>query len=292
MNGGILSPLSPLSHRSIELFYQHIILFSSMFASSMRHHPRFITANLNILQQPSKRNDYPSSAITAFSSNNPTRNTHRQIRAASSFWGASYSKSRRTNYFIPAFPQRYSQFQTNKPTSQYLRFLSTTPTNNNDSEKIPNPPTKEPIIVNTQKIEEPSPSISKVLSILLPEYKWLTLAIGALTISTGATMQFPNAIGGMIDILNGVDVAASLVDVGSSIDSATAEDTAQVINMGDDAILLQQQKVQMKSIAVEMMGYFTIGAIGTALHSAMFDTVGQVSLVERLFIMSSMSMSD
>jgi len=88
-------------------------------------------------------------------------------------------------------------------------------------------------------------------------------------------MQFPNAIGGMIDILNGVDVAASLVDVGSSIDSATAEDTAQVINMGDDAILLQQQKVQMKSIAVEMMGYFTIGAIGTALHSAMFDTVGQ-----------------
>ena len=105
-------------------------------------------------------------------------------------------------------------------------------------------------------------------------------------------MQFPNAIGGMIDILNGVDVAASLVDVGSSIDSATAEDTAQVINMGDDAILLQQQKVQMKSIAVEMMGYFTIGAIGTALHSAMFDTVGQVSLVERLFIMSSMSMSD
>ena len=93
-------------------------------------------------------------------------------------------------------------------------------------------------------------------------------------------MQFPNAIGGMIDILNGVDVATSLVNVGG-VDSTTVGETAQAI-MGDDANLLLQQKMQMKSIAVEMMGYFTVGAIGTALHSAMFDTVGQVSLVDRI----------
>lgn len=95
-------------------------------------------------------------------------------------------------------------------------------------------------------------------------------------------MQFPNAIGGMIDILNGVDVATLLVNVGGvDVDSTTVGETAQAI-MGNDANSLQQQKMQMKSIAVEMMGYFTVGAIGTALHSAMFDTVGQVSLVDRI----------
>lgn len=245
-----------------------------------RHHPRFLSVNLTILKQPSRLIDY-SCAI--FSSNNPTRHIHRQVRAASasSSWGASHSKSHRANYFITAFPQ-YSQFQTNKSRLQYLRFLSTTPANNNDSDKLEHHPTEEPIILSTQKTGEPSPSISKVLSILLPEYKLLALAIGALTISTGATMQFPNAIGGMIDILNGVDVATLLVNVGGvDVDSTTVGETAQAI-MGNDANSLQQQKMQMKSIAVEMMGYFTVGAIGTALHSAMFDTVGQVSLVDRI----------
>ena len=250
-----------------------------MFASFVpRHHPRFVSVNLTISKQPSRLIDY---SCTIFSSNNPTRHIHRRVRAASasSSWGASHSKSQRTNYFITALPQ-YSQSQTNKPRLQYLRFLSTTPANNNDSDKLEHHPTEEPIILSTQKTGEPSPSISKVLSILLPEYKLLALAIGALTISTGATMQFPNAIGGMIDILNGVDVATSLVNVGG-VDSTTVGETAQAI-MGDDANLLLQQKMQMKSIAVEMMGYFTVGAIGTALHSAMFDTVGQVSLVDRI----------
>lgn len=91
--------------------------------------------------------------------------------------------------------------------------------------------------------------------------------MGALTISTAATMQFPNAIASMIDILNGVDVAAAteILDGAQSIEDGESIDTIHV------------QKEQMKSIAVEMMGYFTVGAIGTAVHSAMFDSIGQVS---------------
>jgi len=81
-------------------------------------------------------------------------------------------------------------------------------------------------------------------------------------------MQFPNAIGMMVDILNGVDV--------ESISNVT--DSASLISGEEPAVVLDEKKVQMKSIAVEMMGYFTIGAICTGVHSGMFDSVGQVSL--------------
>jgi hypothetical protein len=94
------------------------------------------------------------------------------------------------------------------------------------------------------------------------------MAVGALTISTAATMQFPNAIGMMIDILNGVDVAAV---------TESGMESTQMVNGKDSALMLHEQKMQMKSIAVEMMGYFTVGAVCTAIHSAMFDSVGQAS---------------
>lgn len=127
---------------------------------------------------------------------------------------------------------------------------------NKDDESNNNNNTPLPIKPHREK----PPPISKMLSILLPEYKWLTLAVGALTLSTAATMQFPNAIGSMIDILNG----------------ANAGDTVKLIEEVTASSVLDQ-KTQMKSIAVEMMGYFTVGAVCTAIHSAMFDSVGQVS---------------
>lgn len=78
-------------------------------------------------------------------------------------------------------------------------------------------------------------------------------------------MQFPNAIGSMIDILNGVPA------VNESLESV------QLIDGGGTVQAIDEQKAQMKSIAVEMMGYFTVGAVCTAVHSALFDSVGQVS---------------
>lgn len=148
----------------------------------------------------------------------------------------------------------------------HLRLFSTNPTDKEDSEKKSlHEPNILPIPIQTHR--DKPPPISKVLSILLPEYKWLTLAVGALTISTAATMQFPNAIGSMIDILNGLDIAAGK----ESLDTTYLIGDVQSI----DKMLVQKE--EMKSIAAEMMGYFTVGAIGTAVHSAMFDSIGQVS---------------
>ena len=150
-----------------------------------------------------------------------------------------------------------------------LRYLSSATPSNKDKDsdnKLLDGSNILPIKLQTHR--DKPPPISKVLSILLPEYKWLTLAVGALTISTAATMQFPNAIGSMIDILNGVDITA----VKESIEAV------QTIDGENPVMAVDKQKVQMKSIAVEMMGYFTVGAVCTAVHSAMFDSVGQVSL--------------
>jgi hypothetical protein len=146
-------------------------------------------------------------------------------------------------------------------------LFSTNPTDKEDLEKKRlDEPNILPIPLQTHR--DNPPPISKVLSILLPEYKWLTLAVGALTISTAATMQFPNAIGSMIDILNGVDIAAGKDSL----------DTTHLIGDVESIDKMLVQKEEMKSIAAEMMGYFTVGAIGTAVHSAMFDSIGQVSL--------------
>ncbi|KAL7461308.1 hypothetical protein ACHAXS_001729, partial [Conticribra weissflogii] len=120
------------------------------------------------------------------------------------------------------------------------------------------------------------PPISKVLTILLPETKSLLIAVGALTVATAATMQFPNAIGQMIDILSGIPSDTG-INVFTDVD----------IDAVGDASLTETQKLdQMKLIALQMMGYFTIGAVATFSHSAMFDSIGQrigATLRKKLF---------
>ncbi|KAL7486947.1 hypothetical protein ACHAW6_015330 [Cyclotella cf. meneghiniana] len=178
-----------------------------------------------------------------------------------------------------------------KRSNFHLRYLSTAPTNSGSSNnKLENTSESdsqwiEPIDLSKFKTHnhEPPP-ISKVLSILLPEYKWLSLAVGALTISTAATMQFPNAIAMMIDILNGVGVDGVDLVVGAVENApnvadiyAAADEAGQVTQVADGPLSMQHQlqKQQMKSIALQMVGYFTVGAVCTTIHSAMFDSVGQ-----------------
>jgi len=100
--------------------------------------------------------------------------------------------------------------------------------------------------------QSPPPSISKMLSILIPESKSLLTAVGALTMATICTMQFPNAIGEVIDILN---TSSSI-----NINNVDTQDT---------------QQAQIQSIALQLTGYFTIGSIATFVHTSMFDITGQ-----------------
>ena len=145
-----------------------------------------------------------------------------------------------------------------------------------------------------QKQQPPLPSMSKMLTILIPEYKSLLLALGALTICTAATMQYPNAIGEMVDILSlssssisasSDSMISSSIDVVDSI--AGGMDSKDATNGGgviDDAsssssqstmLLSEQQQEQMRTITLQMLSYFGIGAIATFAHSALFDTIGQ-----------------
>ena len=103
-----------------------------------------------------------------------------------------------------------------------------------------------------QQNQQQAPPISKMLSILIPESKSLLTAVGALTMATVCTMQFPNAIGQVIDILN----------TGSSIN----------IN---DVDTQDTQQAQIQSIALQLTGYFTMGSIATFVHTSMFDMTGQ-----------------
>ena len=122
------------------------------------------------------------------------------------------------------------------------------------------------------------PPLSKVLSILLPETKLLLVALGALTVSTAATMQFPNAIGQMIDILSGTPIGgiSEGMDVMQGIGEAGSVDAAAKIAAElQNQVQPPQQLQQMHSIALQMMVYFTIGAVATFAHSAMFDSIGQ-----------------
>ena len=152
-----------------------------------------------------------------------------------------------------------------------MQCLSTSTSMDHQDKKDESETSSTNTLLPIQSHREKPPPVSKMLSILFPEYKWLTLAVGALTLSTAATMQFPNAIGSMIDILNGVDAATAV-----AVDAATQLDATKLVR-GDAVSSVMDQKTQMNSIAVEMMGYFTVGAICTAIHSAMFDSVGQVS---------------
>ena len=152
---------------------------------------------------------------------------------------------------------------------------------------------------NTQqnKQQPPLPSMSKMLTILIPEYKSLLLALGALTISTAATMQYPNAIGEMIDILSlsssssisgssgsmssSMDVVDSITAGGMDINDATTgggviDASSSPSPPSQSTILLsEQQQEQMQTITLHMLSFFTIGAIATFAHSALFDTIGQ-----------------
>lgn len=86
-------------------------------------------------------------------------------------------------------------------------------------------------------------SMVKVFSILTPEYKMMFLALGGISISASATMAFPAAIGQMIDLL-------SLPSTDTTI-------------------------YEMQKISLGMVGVFSVGALATAGHSAILETVGQ-----------------
>ena len=149
------------------------------------------------------------------------------------------------------------------------------------------------------------PSITKMLSILLPESKSLLLAFGALTISTVATMQIPNAIGQIIDILSisttamipvedAAIAASGMMDAGNGLDALhipssspsptqspiPSSEVTTSINESTTSMTSQQMKhevlqKEMESIGLQLMSYFTIGAIATFAHSTLFDTIGQ-----------------
>eukprot|EP00984_Skeletonema_dohrnii_P015254 scaffold6547_cov141-Skeletonema_dohrnii-CCMP3373.AAC.7 len=128
------------------------------------------------------------------------------------------------------------------------------------------------------------PNVARILSILKPEVSSLLLALGALTVSTAATLQFPNAIGEMIDILSAAGVAIDSTIIDSSLSSEMSDmpnnsnnTTPDNINGSPDSTTqLEQQKLdQIQSIALQMLGFFTIGSAATFYHSTSFETIGQ-----------------
>lgn len=111
-------------------------------------------------------------------------------------------------------------------------------------------------------------------------------------------MQFPNAIGQMIDILSsagdipiievGCDVSNGIESI-SPIDFQSTEATPLENNTAipaDDNKASPQLQQEMESIALRIGACFTVGALATFGHSAMFDTIGQkigASLRKKLF---------
>jgi ABC-type multidrug transport system fused ATPase/permease subunit len=96
--------------------------------------------------------------------------------------------------------------------------------------------------------------LTKLFSIILPEWRLLTVAVGGITVSASATMAFPDAIGKMIDLLS----------VPSTV----------------------QTMLEMQTITLGMVGIFSAGAIATFMHTAVLQTVGQrvgAGLRKRLF---------
>lgn len=71
----------------------------------------------------------------------------------------------------------------------------------------------------------------------------IAVALAGITMSAGATMAFPNAIGEIIDILQG---------------DVTAEGAAQI-----------------QKISLSMVGIFAAGAVATFVHSTVLEVVGQ-----------------
>ncbi len=170
----------------------------------------------------------------------------------------------------------------------YARHFSNL-SSSDDNNRKPHAPSQPIYTNNTNSLSnapplnvdlEP-PNISRILSILKPEVSSLLLALGALTVSTAATLQFPNAIGEMIDILSAATPMDSIVD-GTLIPGAnemTSSSNATLDKINDTSIsttLQEQQKInQIQSIALQMLGFFTIGSAATFYHSTSFETIGQ-----------------
>ena len=187
----------------------------------------------------------------------------------------------------------------------HARYLSNLSSERDDNNHKPFPSSKSAKDSSNQtpsssnlNIDLEPPNISRILSILKPEVSSLLLALGALTVSTAATLQFPNAIGEMIDILSsggGVSTMDSLIvdgnnfssdvtDMAKNIDGTAAATLDADINSSSDSnttqLLEEQQQQQQKltqiqSIALQMIGFFTIGSAATFYHTTSFDTIGQ-----------------
>jgi len=150
----------------------------------------------------------------------------------------------------------------------------------------------------------PHPSVSKMLSLLYPEAKSLLVALGFLTIATSATMQFPNAIGQIVDILSSSSSSEVIDAVVASASSSSSSSTEAATAVGGggggvaDAVpkgaapspehlarhaLLQEQ---MQAIGLQLTSFFAMGALGTFASSAIFDSTGErigADLRKRLF---------
>ena len=226
-----------------------------------------------------------TAALSSPASSSTLLHSHRYFGSSSSNDNNKYSSESSTE---PKFQDTevpwYSFFNQEEDVSssqqQQLQILDKT--NINDTQQ-------------QQKQQPPLPSMSKMLTILIPEYKSLLLALGALTISTAATMQYPNAIGEIIDILslssssisgssdsmisssiNVVDSIASGMDSKDATNGGGVIDDASSSSSSQSTILLsEQQQEQMRTITLQMLSYFGIGAIATFAHSALFDTIGQ-----------------
>jgi ABC-type multidrug transport system fused ATPase/permease subunit len=86
-------------------------------------------------------------------------------------------------------------------------------------------------------------SLAKTFSILTPELPMMGFALVGITVSSLATMAFPDAIGHIIDLL-----------------SQPRTD---------------QTMLQMQMISVKMIGIFSVGAFATFLHTSLLDVTGQ-----------------
>ena len=122
-----------------------------------------------------------------------------------------------------------------------------------------------------QQQQPPLPTMSKMLTILIPEYKGLLPA---------ATMQYPNAIGEIIDILSASNIA--MLDVDTTASAATSSGIIEASSDISSTPIVDTQpqqsdqlQHQMQSISLQMLSYFTIGAVATFIHSALFDSIGQ-----------------
>ena len=180
----------------------------------------------------------------------------------------------------------------------YLRHFSSNhqPSSDDDNNRKPSTNSQSSSNVAASSplnVDLEPPNISRILSILKPDVSSLLLALGALTVSTAATLQFPNAIGEMIDILS--SAGASGVGTATTMDAnSLLLDVNEMTNINDTTMLLdttdingnsdsttqqleeEQQKLhQIQSIALQMIGFFTIGSAATFYHTTSFDTIGQ-----------------